>query len=226
MAEKSRVRENERRNRMRRIKKLFAGVVLFMLAMAFSVTASAASYPNAPTFTTAQISKNGYISLGWNAVNGANGYRVKFLDYSRKKVTTKNLAGKYKTSYAGYLDSNAVYRLTVSAYKVKNGKKYYGNERGGYIAAARKNYATNSTSTAITVNWTRMKGVSGYRVYRSYSANSGYSLLKTLPASATSIRLTGLTATRRYIAIIPYKTVKGVKYNLPYDVFSVYRKYY
>ena len=77
-----------------------------------------------------------------------------------------------------------------------------------------------------TVNWTRMKGVSGYRVYRSYSANSGYSLLKTLPASATSIRLTGLTATRRYIAIIPYKTVKGVKYNLPYDVFSVYRKYY
>ena len=108
-----------------------------MLEMAFSVTASAASYPNAPTFTTAQISKNGYISLGWNAVNGANGYRVKFLDYSRKKVTTKNLAGKYKTSYAGYLDSNAVYRLTVSAYKVKNGKKYYGNERGGYIAAAR-----------------------------------------------------------------------------------------
>lgn len=226
MAEKSRVRENERRNRMRRIKKLFAGVVLFMLAMAFSVTASAASYPTAPTFTTAQISKNGYISLGWNAVNGANGYRVKFLDYSRKKVTTKNLAGKYKTSYAGYLDNNAVYRLTVSAYKVKNGKKYYGNERGGYIAAARKNYATNSTSTAITVNWTRMKGVSGYRVYRSYSANSGYSLLKTLPASATSIRLTGLTATRRYIAIIPYKTVNGVKYNLPYDVFSVYRKYY
>ena len=71
-----------------------------------------------------------------------------------------------------------------------------------------------------------MKGVSGYRVYRSYSANSGYSLLKTLPASATSIRLTGLTATRRYIAIIPYKTVNGVKYNLPYDVFSVYRKYY
>ena len=108
-----------------------------MLAMAFSVTASAASYPTAPTFTTAQISKNGYISLGWKAVNGANGYRVKFLDYSRKKVTTKNLAGKYNTSYAGYLDSNAVYRLTVSAYKVKNGKKYYGNERGGYIAAAR-----------------------------------------------------------------------------------------
>ena len=211
---------------MRKIKKLFAGVVLFMLAMAFSVTASAASYPTAPTFTTAQLSKNGYISLGWNAVNGANGYRVKFLDYSRKKVTTKNLAGKYNTSYAGYLDSNAVYRLTVSAYKVKNGKKYYGNERGGYIAAARKYYATNSTSTAITVNWTRMKGVSGYRVYRSYSANSGYRLLKTLPASATSIRLTGLTATRRYIAIIPYKTVNGVKYNLPYDAFAVYRKYY
>ncbi|MEI3174400.1 MAG: hypothetical protein V8S76_10145 [Lachnospiraceae bacterium] len=35
---------------MRRIKKLFAGVVLFMLAMAFSVTASAASYPTAPIY--------------------------------------------------------------------------------------------------------------------------------------------------------------------------------
>lgn len=216
----------KKENTMRRIKKLFAGVVLFMMAMAFSVTASAASYPTAPNFTRAQIGKNGYISLAWTSINGANGYRLKFLDYSRKKVTTKNLAGKYKTSYAGYLDSNAVYRLTVSAYKVKNGKKYYGAERGGYVAAARNYYSSNATSTAITVKWTRLKGVSGYRVYRSYSANSGYSLMKTLPSSATSIRFTGLTATRRYIAIIPYKTVNGVKYNLPYDVFSIYRRYY
>lgn len=211
---------------MRKIQKLFAGVVLFLMTMAFGVTASAASYPTAPTFTRAQIGKNGYVSLAWSSINGANGYRLKFLDYSRKKVTTKNLAGKYKTSYAGYVDSNAVYRLTVSAYKVKNGKKYYGAERGGYVAAARNNYSSNATSTAITMKWTRLKGVSGYRVYRSYSLNSGYSLMKTLPASATSMRFTGLTTTRRYIAIIPYKTINGVKYNLPYDIFALYRKYY
>lgn len=211
---------------MRRIKKLFAGVVLFLMAMAFGVTASAASYPAAPTFRTSAITKGGYLTLIWNSVNGANGYRVKTLDYSRKKVTTRNLPGKSNISYTAQLDRDTVYRVTVCAYKVKNGKKYYGAERGGYVAAARNNYSSNATSTAITMKWTRLKGVSGYRVYRSYSLNSGYSLMKTLPASATSIRFTGLTATRRYIAIIPYKTINGVKYNLPYDIFALYKKYY
>lgn len=107
-----------------------------MLAMAFSVTASAASYPTAPYMKDNYVfSDSGYVRFEWTKISKANGYRLKFLDYSKKKVTTKNLPGNGNTYYSGYLNPNAVYRVSVCAYKVKNGKKYYGNERGGWIAA-------------------------------------------------------------------------------------------
>ena len=111
-----------------------------MLAMAFSVTASAASYPDAPYMKDNYVfSDSGYVRFEWTKISKANGYRLKFLDYSKKKVTTKNLPGNGNTYYSGYLNPNAVYRVSVCAYKVKNGKKYYGNERGGWIAAKRVN---------------------------------------------------------------------------------------
>ena len=158
---------------MRKIKKLFAGVVLFMLAMAFSVTASAASYPDAPYMKDNYVfSDSGYVRFEWTKISKANGYRLKFLDYSKKKVTTKNLPGNGNTYYSGYLNPNAVYRVSVCAYKVKNGKKYYGNERGGWIAAKRVNKTAASGRNWITFKWNRLYGANGYYVYRSYSQNS------------------------------------------------------
>lgn len=222
MAEKSRVRENERRNRMRRIKKLFAGVVLFMLAMAFSVTASAASYPDAPYMKDNYVfSDSGYVRFEWTKISKANGYRLKFLDYSKQKVTTKNLPGNGNTYYSGYLNPNAVYRVSVCAYKVKNGKKYYGNERGGWIAAKRVNKTAASGRNWITFKWNRLYGANGYYVYRSYSQNSAGRVWKRLSGTATSVRITGVTK-KEYVRIVPYKTVNGKNYGLPYYTHMIY----
>lgn len=211
---------------MKRAKKLVLGAVLFVLAMAFSVTASAASYaPSKVTLTKAQISTSGRLQLGWKQVSNANGYRVKFLDYSKKKVTTKNLAGKTNISYTTTLDKNTVYRVSVSAYRVKNSKKWYSAEVQFLASAARVYGSKNATKSAITVTWNKLKGVNGYRIYRSWSANSGYTYYKALSANTTQYRFTGLTSQRRYIRIIPYKVIDGKKYNLPYNTFSIYQRY-
>lgn len=211
---------------MKKAKKLLLGAVLFVLAMAFSVTASAASYaPSKVTMKSATISTSGRLQLSWNQVSNANGYRVKFLDYSKKKVTTKNLAGKTNTAYSTTVDKNTVYRVSVSAYRVKNSKKWYSAEVQFVASAARVYGSKNATKSAITVTWNKLKGVNGYRIYRSWSANSGYTYYKTLSATSTQYRFTGLTSKRRYIAIIPYKVIDGKKYNLPYNIFSLYQAY-
>ena len=70
-----------------------------------------------------------------------------------------------------------------------------------------------------------LERANGYRLYRSKSKNSGYSLYKTLSGGATSCKLTGLSG-YTYFKLIPYRNVNGGKWNLPISAFYTHTYYY
>ena len=173
-----------------------------------------------PVFSYSSMDENGRASIQWRSCSGAKGYRVKIYNYRNKATGTRYLSGASSTSWSMKLDKNTLYRISVCAYKVSSGKKVFGASRTVYLSAPRWPYSTNETPTAMTLNWSKITGLSGYRIYRSASFNTGYSLLKTLSANTRAIRITGINA-YTYIRIIPYKTVNGKKINLPYATTTI-----
>lgn len=107
-------------------------------------------------------------------------------------------------------DKNTIYRVSLCAYRTQNGKRAYGYESTFYVAAPRSFTATNRTTTALTLKWSKLRGANGYYVMKSYSLNSGYRVYRKITSpSTTSIRFTGLGSSPIYVAVVPYKKVNG-----------------
>jgi len=175
----------------------------------------------APTLTYKRMDSDGWINLMWNPVSGATGYRVTYYNYATGTTGTQYLSGRSNTDWYRYVSSNTAYRVAIRAYKVQSGQRIFGSTRVIYIAPAPSMWGTDATSSAITIHWTKIKGVSGYRIYRSASQKSGYRLVKTCSAASTSYRFNGLGNARVYVRLIPYRTVNGQKVNLPYGSGSI-----
>lgn len=179
----------------------------------------------APTFTRKTMDANGKVSLKWKANSKAKGYRVKIYSYRNGTTGVRYLTGSGRASWSMKLSTNSVYRISVCAYKISSGKRVFGSSRTVYLSAPRTFTGTNSTSNAITVNWKRIYGVSGYRIYRSQSSNSGFKLSRSLSSKATSVRIK-YSGSHVYVRIVPYKTVNGKRISLPYSVAYIYKTYY
>lgn len=184
------------------------------------VVAPSTAKLGAPTVTNTRMDDDGWTDITWRRVSGANGYRVKCLNYQQGTTAVKYLSGSTNTNWYRSLSPNVAYQLNICAYKVQNGKRVYGSTRSIYLASARKLYASDWTSSSVVLNWTKLGGCHGYRLYASLSPNSGYQLLTTLSAGSTAVRLTGLQDTV-YVRIIPYRTVSGKKMNFPYYTYEI-----
>ena len=177
--------------------------------------------PGAPTVTYRTMDDDGWTYLTWRKVNGANGYRVRCLNYRQNTTTVQHLSGSSNTTWYSWLDENTAYQISICAYKVQNGKRVYGSTRALYMAVPRSVWDSDASPTALTLNWTALRGIHGYRVYASLSRDSGYQLAVTLPAGATAVRFTGLGSEPVYVRIIPYRTVNGKKMNFPYKNITI-----
>lgn len=180
------------------------------------VTSSAAKLA-APILTHGSINRDGKLSLGWKAVNGAGGYRVNYYNYGTGTTGTKYLSGKSNTEWAITLNKNMLYRISVSAYRIESGKRVYGAARLAYASAPRIIQGANATNTAITLKWAKLKGINGYYIYRSASRESGYTRLARLSENAVSYRVTGLGSGKTYIKVVPYKIINGKTLMLPHE---------
>ena len=180
------------------------------------VTVTTVAKPAVPTFTYGFMNEDGKIDLGWTAINGAAGYRITIYNFATGTTGVRHITSRTKTDWSASLNRNVLYRLSVCAYKLQNGTKIYGDARFVHASAPRLIQSVNVTSTARTLKWTKLTGISGYYVYRSNSSNSGYKMIKKLPATATSVRITGLGSGTTYIRVIPYKIVNGKDWMLPY----------
>ena len=86
------------------------------------------------------------------------------------------------------------------------------------LAAVAGAKVARSSNTALKVSWAKVAGASGYVVYRSTKADTGFKAVKTITkASTVSFTNTKLkNATTYYYKIRAYKTVNGKKVYGPY----------
>ena len=134
------------------------------------------------------------IVVKWTAVEGADGYRVCLYDESTKKYTILGT-----TSSCSYtikdLSPATRYNVRVAAY-VKNGSKLdLGVYSPSLKAVTKPETVTNVKRTAmtadsITITWTALKNVSGYRVY-CYDTNG--KLLSSPYTTSNTYTVTGVS---------------------------------
>ena len=157
------------------------------------------------------VAATGYNKLTWEAVDKADKYEVyrataKAGPYSRMSTTTKteyvNTTSKAGTTY--YYKVKAIYSAKTAA-----------NSADSAIVTRTAHLpqpvvkASNVASTGKPkLTWEAIDGAAGYEIYRSTSKTSGFTLLKTAAATATSFTNTGAAAGTTY-----YYKVKAIHSN-------------
>ncbi len=149
------------------------------------VSAKAEGIVSTPSLKSATSSADG-ITVTWNSVSGASGYRV------YRKPAGGSWAGFATTTDTSYTDTDALevgttYYYTVRAFKGDSSEamantyltNYWSNfESPGVSAVAKVSIDTPVLSSAtastgsIKVTWKSVDGASGYRVYRKPSGGS------------------------------------------------------
>ena len=164
-----------------------------------------AAAPAAPS-VTAGNSSTGKPRLTWKAVSGATSYRIY---RSESRGTGYSLLGT--TSSTSYVNTGAAagktYYYRVKAVNRDGMASAYSNIVSGKakaaVPAAPSVTAGNSSTGKPRLTWKAVSGAVSYRIYRSESRGTGYSLLGT--TSSTSYVNTGAAAGKTY-----YYRVKAV----------------
>ncbi|MBE6747976.1 MAG: hypothetical protein E7557_01970 [Ruminococcaceae bacterium] len=177
-----------------------------------------------PAKVTLKSAGNAYggVTVTWNAVSGADSYRV-----YRKASTEKSWTLIANVTGASYLDKTAKngvkYTYTV---KAKNILGLGGYDAKGvsttYIAAPTMKITT--ATAGIKVSWSQVNGATGYKIYRSTLTNgkwSGWKVMGTAPAnkvawidksavSGVTYRYTARTVNNKLMS--SYEATKGLMF--------------
>lgn len=136
------------------------------------------TYFEAPTVKLASAA--GGVKISWNAVDGAETYKI-YRKYSGEKswtaiktVTADNLQ---------YVDAKAktcktIY-YTVRAYTEKNGSSNYVQKSLVYVATPKLASIAN-TRSGVQVKWSAVTGATGYRVYRKAAGATSWTYITTV----------------------------------------------
>ncbi len=154
-----------------------------------------------PTLTVSTAKGYNSIQLNWTKVWGASGYHI-----YRSTSETSGYELIKTTAFLNFtnigLTDNKTYYYKVRAYiNTSSGKSYggYSEVRSAKPLLIKKTTLTSVSSAgynSIKLNWAKISGVSGYKIYRSTSKTSGYKLIKT--TTSLSYTNTGLTNGKTY----------------------------
>ena len=186
----------------------------------YSSILTTATKPSKVKNLTAKSQNTNSITLTWNKVTRATGYRVYMYNSS---------TGKYE--YYGYSTTNSItvkglkaskeYKFKVRAYKTADGTKYFGSYSSVLTTATKpskvKNVTVKSQATStIKLSWTKVTRATGYRVYIYNSSTGKYEYYGY--STTNSITIEDLKSSKIYkIKIRAYKTSDGTKYYGSYS---------
>lgn len=128
-------------------------------------------------------------------------------------VTVKNSSGKKLVKDTDYTVTYGSGRTKIGKYKVTvKGKGNYTGSKTLYFEIGPKNPSTVKTALCgyddVKVSWSKVSGVSGYKVYYKKASASDYTLLKT--TTKTSLKKSGLSDGVKYtFKVVAYKKVDG-----------------
>lgn len=172
--------------------------------------------------TAVKAQGNGdYVQLNWTEVSGADGYAV--YD-ANDRLIGKTTALTYRQKD---LDAVTTYQYKVRAYIMVGSVTHYGgfsNTVKATTSVAKPKVTVKAGKSRAKVSWKRIRGVSGYEIYRSEKKKSGFKKIRTAAkASITSYTNKRLTSKKKYYyKIRAYKKVNGKKvygkYSAPKSV--------
>lgn len=149
-------------------------------------------------------SATGPITLSWSkAADDVTGYRVYRYDADQDKYVY--LKSTRSRKYADEdVTSGKTYQYKVRCYWTIGGTNYYGNYSSVISVTtppakvAEVDTETRS-STYLTLNWKKVSGASGYRIYKYNTSSKSYEKVTTISKGSTvSYKITGLTVATEY----------------------------
>jgi hypothetical protein len=163
------------------------------------------SAPSAPSSVSASVVSSSSINVSWSSVSGASGYFV--YSSSSSSGTYSQIGTSTSTSYTNSgLSASTTYYYKVSAYNsygesAKSTDYDYattssGSSSGSAPSAPSSVWASEVSSSSISVSWSSVSGATYYDVYYEI----GYSSTKNYAATvySTSYTHTGLSAGTTY----------------------------
>lgn len=178
---------------------------------------------------------------------------VKAADYKTAKITWKAVdnADKYQvyrstSKNSGYKKISTTAKVSLTDAKLKTGKTYYYKVRAyakindtdvysKYSAVKSVKMSLGKVSSLkletgkakVTVKWSKVKGASGYKIYRSTKKSSGFKCVKTLKSGST-VKYVNKNLKKGqdyYYKVKAYRTVDGKKVYGAYSSVKKVRVY-
>ena len=155
------------------------------------------------------------VTVKWGKVSSVDGYRVQLI--TGGKTTTKYVTG---TSYTFSNKVTKSYRVKVSAYSVIEGKKAYSAVKTKTSIAKPKVTALSKNSSGkVTVKWSKLSTVDGYRI--KLNANDT-SYTKTITKnSTTSYTFSNKVKGEYTVSIAAYSVIEGEKVFTDYKTYTL-----
>ena len=156
------------------------------------------------------------VVIAWDVLSDVTGYEIYRSTYNfgnYQKVGDVN-ANTYTDTK---LKEATLYQYKVRAYKTIDGKTYYGEYSDVTLAnttvkGASVSKLKSATKKTVTLTWKKVKGISGYEVYRAIKKNGKYKKVKTLSSKKTSYTDKKVESKKKYYyKIRTYKKIKGKK---------------
>ncbi len=140
------------------------------------------------------------VSLKWNKVSGASGYRIFMKEGSAKKWKAVKTLTSTKYTVSG-LKSCTKYTFAVKPYIKISGKIIWSDYKSLKVTTKLSSSILKAESTAggtATVSWGNIKGEQGYQVWYSSKPDSGFSKIANYKADTVKIQKKGLTRGKTY----------------------------
>ena len=178
----------------------------------------------APSLSVSTSNLNKII-LKWREIPGAQGYQIYRSakpDKGFKKAGTISSGGT--VSWSDTVGFNKTYYYKIRSYRHFNGINIYSpyssvKKASSKLSSPKMASLTLSSQHKITIKWDKMKGVTGYRIYRKTGKSGTYKTIKKIKG-ANTVSFTDsaiLPNNTYYYKMRAYKTVSKKEYYSPYS---------
>lgn len=173
---------------------------------------------SAPKLVSVTSSTATNVTVKWDSVSGANGYKVMRKADGSKTWSTIGTTDSKKLSYTDKKVSCGVkYHYTVRAYRNVSKKPVLGsyNSNGLEIMTIPDRPVVSVSSAnynKLNVSWSRSNGATGYKVYRKV-VNGTYKLIRNISGAATGFTDTVECGTEYYYYVTAYVINNKVEYG-------------
>ena len=163
------------------------------------------------------------VTVVWNALSGAQGYRIYVLD-GDEWVKLRRMDGDELSCVIRNLDPGTRYTFKVAAFIKKGNDAIYckGSELSIYTRPTGvKLTDIDNLEEKVWLQWNAGKNAEGYTIFMSTSANEGYEAVRNVKAGTTETTVNGLqSGVRYYFYVCTYITnAKGNKiYSEPSNI--------